>query len=94
MNKIYEYRKNNSLSQADFAFDLARAGLHCAKADISRWERGLCIPTSNARYILADILNISEYALFQDILINLDYPNYRNKAVKKKNRGIDNDDTK
>lgn len=85
MNKIYEYRKQNNLTQDDLAFDFCRAGLKCSKSDISRWERGLCIPNSDARYIIADILQISEYELFKNILTNLDYKNYKGKAKNEKN---------
>lgn len=92
-NKIYEYRKKNNLTQADFAFDLTRAGLHCTKSDISRWERGLCIPSADARFIIADVIGMSDYDLLVDIIANLDYLNYRNKAVKKKARGASNVNT-
>ena len=83
MNKILEYRKQNNLTQNDLAFDLQRAGLKCSKSDIIRWERGLNIPNSDTRYIIADILNVSEYALFKNLLENLDYKNYKRKEVKK-----------
>ena len=82
MNKIYEYRKQNKLTQDDLAFDFCRAGLKCSKSDISRWERGLNIPDSDARYIIADILNVPEDTLFKNLLENLDYKNYKRKAVK------------
>ena len=82
MNKILEYRKQHNLTQDDLAFDLSRAGLQCTKSNISRWERGLCMPNSDTRYIIADVLNISEYALFRNLIENLDYKNYKGKAKK------------
>ena len=85
MNLILEYRQKNNLTQDDFAFDLNRAGLHCTKSDISRWERGLRIPNADARYVIADILKVSEYNLFCNIPTNLDYRNYNKKAGKKEN---------
>lgn len=91
MNKIFEYRKENNLTQDDFLFDLNRAGLHCTKSDISRWERGKCIPNSDARYVLADILKISEYELFVNIILNLDYKHYQSSITKR--RGSKNANT-
>ena len=82
MNKILEYRKQHNLTQDDLAFDLGRAGLQCTKSNISRWERGLCMPNSDTREIIADVLKITEYTLFRNLLENLDYKNYGKKAVK------------
>ena len=87
MNLILEYRKKNNLTQDDLAFDFERAGLKCTKAEISRWERGLRIPNADARYIIADILNITEYELYCNIIINLDYKNYGSKKAVKNETG-------
>lgn len=80
MNKIYEYRKQKNITQSDFAYRLNQLGISCAESDISRWERGLQIPSSNAREIISEIIGISEYELLCDIITNLDYKNYRNKG--------------
>lgn len=91
MNKIYEYRKANNFTQDDLAFYFNRAGLKCSNVDVSRWERGKCIPSSDARYVIADVLKVSEYDLLVDIILNLDYKHYR--ATQAKRQGLTNGNT-
>jgi len=85
MNIILKYRKINNLTQCDLAYKLNLAGCKCEKSNISRWERGLRIPSSDVREALANILGITEQELFKDILKNIDVNNYGEKNDYKQN---------
>lgn len=77
MNKILEYRIKHNLKQCDLAYKLNLAGIKCNESYVSRWERGLRIPSQEARKALARVLGISEYELFKDILVNLNLKLYK-----------------